>query len=78
MYDTKGNKYHLCTRGNFFNCQQSYHHIHFKVKKHVLQCTNSKMLFVKKKTSKIIVLNTNQLLCYFPVEVSSTSNQSFE
>ena len=32
----------------FFNCVQSHKHIHLKEKKQALQCTNSKMLFVKR------------------------------
>ena len=45
----KGNKHHLCIRDNLLNCGQPHNHIHLKEKKQVLQSTNSKMLFVKRK-----------------------------
>ena len=48
MYDTKGNKHHLCIRDGFFNWQQPHHLMHLKKKSQVLQCTNSKMLFAKR------------------------------
>ena len=47
MYDTKGNKHHLCTRNNLFNCRQPHYHIRLKEKKQALLCTNSKTIFVK-------------------------------
>ena len=43
----KGNK-HLCVRDNLLSCPQPHHHIHLTEEKQVLQCTNSKMLFVKR------------------------------
>ena len=48
MYDTEGNKRHICIRDNLFSCQQPQRHIHLKEKKQVLQGTNSKMFFVKR------------------------------
>ena len=46
MYDAEVNKHRLCIRDNLLNCSQPHQHIHLKGKKQVLQCTNSKMVFV--------------------------------
>ena len=48
MYYTEGNRHHLCTHDNFFDHRPRPQHIHIKEKKQVLQCTSSKMLFVKR------------------------------
>ena len=48
MHNTEVNKHRLCIRDNFFNCCQPHQHTHLKGKKQVLQCTNSKMLFVRR------------------------------
>ena len=48
MYNTEVNKHRLCICDNFFNYRQPHQHIHIKGKKQVLQCTNSKILLVKK------------------------------
>ena len=48
MYNTEVNKHRLCICDNFFNYRQPHQHIHLKGKKQVLQCTNSKILLVKK------------------------------
>ena len=48
MYNTKVNKHCFCIRGNLLNCRQPRPHIHLKGKKQVLQCTNLKMLFIKR------------------------------
>ena len=48
MYDTEENKYHTCTRDNLLNCRQPHQNIHLKENKQVLQCTNLKMLLVKR------------------------------
>ena len=42
----KGNK-HLCPQPHL-SCPQPHHHIHLTEEKQVLQCTNSKILFVKR------------------------------
>ena len=47
-------------------------------KKQVLQCINSKVLFLWRKLPLIENLSKHSWLCYCPVEVSSTTNQSFE
>ena len=86
MYDTKGNKQHLCVRDNLFNCRQPHHHIHLKEKEQVLQCTNSKILFVKrnfyfwKLKDKIIKLFWAPINCcvivlwkFFPLVISPLS-----
>ena len=36
MYDTEGNKDHICIRDHFFNCRQPHQHINLKEKKQVL------------------------------------------
>ena len=36
MYDTDGNKDHICIRDNFLNCGKPHQHIHLKEKKQVL------------------------------------------
>ena len=48
VHDTEGNKHRLCIRDNLLNRWQPHQHIHLKRKKQVLQCTDSKMLFVKR------------------------------
>ena len=48
MYNTEVKKHQLCIRDNLLNCWQPHQLIHLKEKKQVLQCTNSKMLFVKR------------------------------
>ena len=48
MYNTEVNKHRLCIHNNFLNCWQPHQQIHLKWKKQVLECTNSKMLLVKK------------------------------
>ena len=46
MYDTEGIT-PPCIHDHLFSCQQPHQHIHLKENK-LLQCTNSKMLLVKK------------------------------
>ena len=48
MYATEGNTHHLCINDDLFNFQPPHQHIHLKEKKQVLQCTNSKILFVRR------------------------------
>ena len=33
MYDTEGNKRHICIRDNLLNCRQPHQHIYLKEKK---------------------------------------------
>ena len=40
MFDTEVDKHHLCISDNLLNCSQPH--------QQVLQCTNSKMVFVKR------------------------------
>ena len=64
MYDTKGNKHHLCIRDILFNYRQVHHHIHLKEKKQVLQCTHSKNAFCEKKLLLIENLKIKSLSCF--------------
>ena len=48
MYDIEGEKHHTCIRDNVFNWRRPHQPIHLKEKKQVLQCTNLKMIFVKR------------------------------
>ena len=91
MYDTERNALHLRNRDN--NLQQPYQHIHLKDNKQVLQCTNSKMLFVKRnfhnstfkdKSFKLFYAPNQHNCCvivlwkFLPLEISHLSEWSID
>ena len=48
MCDADRNKHHICIHDNLFNFERPHQRIHLKGKETSIQCTNSKMVFVKR------------------------------
>ena len=63
MYDTDGNK-HTCIRGNLFDCQQPFQHIHLKGKETSITVYEFKNTFFEKKLPLIENLRIKSLSCF--------------